>query len=208
MSWYPAAVRHPGPASKVWPEPNQHVGVICHSVEGYIAAALNELDDGNQPLSWHFTIDKQGTVYQHYDLSASCWHAGSHAQNNLLIGIEHEGVKGEPLTEMQAAASVALVRWIASECGWAMSRAPASRTLWEHREVPASNTTCPNDRIPWSRYMPTNDPNHEDNYDTGLTRINAEAAVESIAKIHKQAEGDAFYLIQVINRTFGVNYHL
>lgn len=208
MTWYGPAVRHLGPVSKVWPEPNQHVGVVLHSMEGYIAAALAEIDDVNVPLSWHFSIDKQGIVYQHYDLSASCWHAGSHAQNNLLIGVEHEGITGEPLTEAQAQASVELVKWIASECGWALARDGANKTLWEHREIPAANTTCPNGRIPWERYMPTPDPNHEDGYDTGLTRINAEAAIESIAKIHKQAEGDAFYLIQAINRVFNVNYHL
>lgn len=208
MNWYPQAIRRVGLPSKVWPEPNVHVGIIEHSAEGYESGLWAQLDGAAQ-VSWHFTILKDGRVYQHYDLTASCWHAGSKTQNLRYIGIEHEGVSGEPLTEAQVASSVALTKWIAAECMFAPVREPvAVRTLWEHREVPGSATTCPNGRIPWERYMPTPDPNHEDGYDTGLTRINAEAAIESIAKIHKQAEGDAFYLIQAINRVFNVNYHL
>ncbi len=202
MTAYPGAISHPGPASKVWPDVNTREGVIEHSLEGGLAAGLAQLD-GAVEVSWHYTVAKDGRVYEHYPLTASCWHAGSHAQNARLIGVEHEGVAGEPLTIAQRDASVKLTRWIAAQCGFPLTR---HDHLLEHNEVFA--TACPSGRIPWGYYVPENDPNHQDGYDTGLTRINAEAAVEAIAKVHKQAEGDAFYLIQIVNRVFGVNYHL
>lgn len=204
---YPSAIQRPGPVDKVWPDVNQRLGVICHSMEGYEAGAWSQLD-GPAEASWHFSVMQDGRVFQHYPLEASPWHAGTHPQNARLIGVEHEGVKGQPLTPAQVIASVGLVNWIGVQCGWTPSRDAVRKTLWEHREVPGSSTTCPNGRIDWTRYMPTNDPNREDNFDTGLTRINAEAAIESVAKIHKQAEGDAIYLVNAINRVFGVNYHL
>lgn len=203
MTAYPGAIAHPGPSGKVWGDVNRREGVILHSLEGQLAAGFAQLD-GLAQVSWHYTVDKFGTVYEHYPLTASPWHAGSHAQNARLIGVEHEGIAGEPLTVAQLVASVALTQWIAAQCGFPMTR---HDHLLEHNEVFA--TACPSGRIPWEAYqVPANDPNHQDNYDTGLTRINAEAAIESIAQIHKQAEGDAIYLVNAINRVFGVNYHL
>jgi len=151
---YPSAVQHRGPASKVWPDVNADIGIICHSLEGYVGPALAELDDRAQQLSWHFTIAYDGTIYQHYDLTESPWHAGTHAANAEFIGIEHEGVTGEALTDAQSQASVSLVWWIAHELGWAtLSRDGAGKNLWEHHEVPGASTTCPNGRIDWERYL-------------------------------------------------------
>ena len=146
--YYPApCVQMPGPPEKVYPEQNACEGVILHSAEGYRAGLESQL--ATAEVSWHFTIYQDGAVEQHYPISASCWHAGSGAQNRRLVGVEHEGVVGQPLTDVQAAASVALVRWLAQECGWAgLTRGV---TLYEHREVNTA-TNCPSGRIPWGRY--------------------------------------------------------
>lgn len=149
MTIYPAAIQRVGPDWKRWPDANTHQGAILHSMEGYEGGAWSQLD-GPAQASWHFSVMKDGRAYQHYPIDQSPWHAGTKRGNTTLIGIEHEGMVGEPLTNTQRDASVALVRWLAVECGWLMSRDPATRTLWEHREV--GQTTCPNGRIPWEYY--------------------------------------------------------
>lgn len=148
--YYPDAVQMPGPTASVYPDENACEGLICHSAEGDWSAAYKPTDTMIQRgVSWPFSIFKSGAVQQHFPISASCWHAGSAAQNRRLVGIEHEGKIGEPLTEAQTVASVALVRWIAQQAGWP-DLARGVR-LFEHREVnPATN--CPSGRIPWGRY--------------------------------------------------------
>lgn len=152
MTRYEASVWAPGPPLQVYVGKNAREGVILHSAEGYFSEAYRPRDTMEQRgVSWHFTVFKDGRVEQHYDLDAVCWHAGTQA-NLWLLGVEHEGEAGEPLTPAQTAASVALVRWLARECGWAnLARSGPSQRLYEHREVNLK-TTCPNGRIPWAAY--------------------------------------------------------
>ena len=154
MSVYPAALWRPGPPELAWPEPNRRLGAILHSAEGHWSPAYTPVDTMRERVvSWPFTVMQDGRVEQHYDTAVSCWHAGNREANGRLIGIEHEGVTGEPLTPAQTAASVALVRWLAQECGWRPERASGpAQTLWEHHEV-TPTTDCPSGRIPWERYV-------------------------------------------------------
>ncbi len=155
MSEYPGAVDRPGPSWKVWPEANAHIGIIMHSMEGYEAGAWSQLD-GTAQASWHFSVMADGRVFQHYSINESPWHAGNKSGNITLIGVEHEGRAGEPLTAVQLDASKALVQWIADTCGWTATRRPSNRTLFEHNEI--GSTTCPNGRIPWGEYEPISAP--------------------------------------------------
>lgn len=195
MNRYPGATWRPGPDWKTWGQTNAGAGVLLHSMEGYETGAWSVLD-GMSQASWHFSVMRDGRVFQHYDLNEGCWHAGGKASNERFIGIEHEGRKGEPLTDAQRGASVALVRWIAAEKGWVMQR---GTTLLEHREAPGAATTCPNGRIPWEAYMPENDPNREDNFDTGLTRLRLEHMLRLLRDEHRHAEGDPQVLHDIID---------
>lgn len=157
---YPLARWEPAPVFKTYQEPNKMLGVVCHSSEGYKSAMRKRLYDVNQPYSWHFSVYQDGTVEQALEIEASAWHGGNKKVNTSLVGIEHEGVAGEPLTEPQEAASVALVRWLALECHFSLKRPPEpSCGLWEHNEVVewiipnAGPTACPSGRIPWEKYL-------------------------------------------------------
>lgn len=154
MSTYPAATWRPGPRSKTgYPGAisNTGGGVILHSMVGSYAAAMGRLDSEDR-ASWHFSVCQDGRVFQHYDSSAVCWHAGSLQWNERLIGIEHEGGapgnESEPLTDVQKVASAQLVAWLAQTHGFALER---QNGLWEHREV--YQTACPSGRIPWAFIM-------------------------------------------------------
>ena len=154
MTNYPPALQRPGPATSTGrylngASQNAMAGALLHSAEGGEAGLWERLDSG--VVSWPFSILKSGVVLQHYPIEAVCWHAGSRQWNECLIGIEHEGKAGEPLTAVQLFSSVMLVRWLAHECGWAPSRV-APQTLYEHREVNPS-TACPSGRIPWWEYV-------------------------------------------------------
>lgn len=151
MANYSLAVNDPGPAGLVYPETNTADGVILHSAEGRWSAAYKPTDTMAQgPVSWHFTVYTDGKVAQHYPLTASCWHAGSGTQNRRLIGVEHEGRAGEPLTAPQLASSVALVQWLRGERRWpSITRGV---TVFEHRDV-NKMTECPSGRIPWDKYV-------------------------------------------------------
>ena len=190
--WYSKAERYDGPAWKINGVPNSGTGVIMHSMEGSYGAALQVLT-GNSTASWHFSVLKDGRVIQHYAINQSCWHAGGPAANDRFIGVEHEGRQGEPLTPEQLASSVALVRWIAKEEGWLMER---NVTMFEHNQV--FNTQCPSNRIPWEAYT-MGDPNHEDNFDTGLTRLRLEDMLRLIRDEHAHAEGDKQVLHDIID---------
>jgi len=190
--WYPAAEQYFAPSWKVNGVINRSEGVVLHSMEGSYSGALTVLM-GNSQASWHFSILKDGRVIQHYPTTAACWHAGGPFANNKFIGIEHEGRVGEALTPEQLASSVGLVRWIAQEEGWLMAR---HTTMLEHNEV--YNTACPSGRIPWEAYVP-DDPNREDNYDTGLTRIRLEDMLRILRDEHRHAEGDTQVLHDIID---------
>jgi len=183
-----------GPAWKVNGVNNLGYGIIMHSMEGSYAGALTVLM-GNTPASWHFSVLKDGRVIQHYPISAATWHAGGPVANNKYVGIEHEGRAGEALTPEQLASSVALVKWIAQEEGWIPVH---GSTLFEHKDV--YNTQCPSNRIPWEAYVVNvNDPNREDGFDTGLTRIRLEDMLRILRDEHIHAEGDKQVLHDIID---------
>ena len=66
-TWYPLAIRRDGPAWKVNPSPRdtaEKKGIVVHSPEGSLVAALHSLDS-DRHASWHFTLGKNGDLYQH-----------------------------------------------------------------------------------------------------------------------------------------------
>lgn len=160
--WYPSATVFAGPSQKAYAGTNPALGVVCHSAVGYKAGLHQELTKTTTRKAWHFSVFQDGTVEQHYPLTAVLAHSadwGGDADgangNGALIGIEHEGgfnPANEPLTPAQKEASVKLVQWIAAQRGWVPSRA-APKTLWEHNEISDTGTACPSARIPWAAYV-------------------------------------------------------
>jgi hypothetical protein len=155
--WHPDAVICAGPVSKTGENPifvRNGRGAVLHSMEGYMRAALDRLD--NYPDdSWHFSVPKQplldGPFYQHYPIVTVCWHAGSAPPNLAYFGIEHEGVVGESLTEHQIDCDVAILTWAFDNDMEPWPGFIRRDTLWEHRELYA--TACPSGRIPWDEVI-------------------------------------------------------
>jgi hypothetical protein len=160
LEWAPFAVRRPGPAWKVGysfvGEGGPKRGDVKHSAEGYWSGIYAVLQ-GNRRASWHFTVGFD-RVEQHYPISAYCWHAGDVdddggvAANLDLVGIEHLGVAGQPLTPYQIEMTTEITRWCAEQNGYKrFARYPIQDGVWtiaEHNEVSDVPTSCPSGRIP------------------------------------------------------------
>lgn len=161
-TWMPSAIRRDGPTTKMGysgalgtTSPKR--GEIKHSAEGTLDGAFGILD-GPSSASWHFTVAKDGRIFQHYPAEVNCWHgndtdADQNVRANIdLIGVEHEGKVGEALTAAQLDATVRLTRYLAEVFGrTTFSRFPNQTgwTLVEHNEVGDAPTACPSNRIPW-----------------------------------------------------------
>ena len=124
--------------------PNKPVAVVLHVMQGHMATVLGWARSGYPHASWHFSVGREGLVYQHLALTDGGYQAGIARErrdaggrvfgynpeptwplwrgwgenvNHYTIGVEHEGFSGEPFTAAQSAASRKLCRWIATELG-------------------------------------------------------------------------------------------
>jgi hypothetical protein len=154
---YPNATWRPGPAEKQgYPGAGVRTGkgAVLHSMEGSLAGGLGELDKPERRASWAFSNPKVGPLLQHYEAEAVTWHGGGIQANTQFIGIEHEGMAGQPLTENQIVNVVGLLRWLAEVEAW--PGFVRFLTLWEHRDMTrfgSAPTACPSGRIPWERII-------------------------------------------------------
>jgi N-acetyl-anhydromuramyl-L-alanine amidase AmpD len=124
-------------------------------MEGGLAAAHGVLS-GPAQSSWHFSNPKVGPLEQHYAMSRITWHGGSLGANRRYVGIEHEGVAGEPLTASQIENDVALLGWLAENDVQPWPGLIRLDTLWEHNEMTrygSKATACPSGRIPWQEVI-------------------------------------------------------
>lgn len=192
--WYPGAHIYNGPAIKTTGRPFDAHGVTMHSMTGRFDVAMQMLQDVSRnarghysnPVSWHFSIKKNGTIYQHYPLNVGTWHSGTAWGNDNTASIEHEGgppsYPSEPLTGAQLASSIDLVHWILARKGLTPSR---GTTIFGHGDMGA--TLCPSGRIPFDRYVintaPAPQPSEEDEVQTKpLTQSQAIAFFNKIAE--------------------------
>lgn len=162
--WYPGAVRWPGNPNVTGYPPSigglkaPKRGAVEHSAEGVNWGVIHDL---LLTKSWHATIGYD-RIEQHHPIDINCWHGadtdadGGVRANIDLIGVEHLGVAGHPLTEYQIQATVDFNRWAAAQFGLAtFSRYPKQDgwTMAEHNEVSNTYTACPSSRIPWAEVM-------------------------------------------------------
>jgi len=137
-------------------------GDAKHSAEGYWGGIHQALDNLARRASWHFTVGYDRTE-QHYEVSAHTWHSGDvdddgGVRGNVdLVGIEHLGMAGDPLTDYQVEMTERLSRWCAEQFGRdaKFTRYPdqSGWVLVEHNEVSDVPTACPSGRIPWARIL-------------------------------------------------------
>ena len=160
--WAPFAIKRPPAGAAAdkhgypsYPEPHRKRGIVCHSLEGGLAAGLGELDKVTRRASWTFTNPKVGPLLQHFAVGQHTWASGSLQANVLYTSMETEGVAGEPLNENQNANLVRLLEWLHAEQDW--PGYGRLMELWEHKEAVAQYgggaTACPSDRYDWDEIL-------------------------------------------------------
>ena len=147
MSRYPAAQWAPWRYLAADGEPafyrgqNGPAAVVLHVMAGHMSTVLGWASIGYRFASWHYSVGRDGKVYQHLEHSDGGYHAGiTDTQaaarppvwrlwrgrgvnvNHYTIGVEHEGFEGQPFTAAQSAASRDLCRWLAAELGIPLDR--------------------------------------------------------------------------------------
>jgi len=178
-TWGAFAIARPGPDWKLGQYPhgaNKIAGAVFHSAEGSLEGAFSVLD-GPRRASWHITVSKGGQYYQHYAIEKVTWHAGLEA-NPLYIGVEFEGIAGEPLTPEQVHTGGQLLLWLHDRGGWA--EYTRGVTLFEHNEF--MPTACPSGRIPWDELI-------DELLIDDLAPLNREQAIHALAQVLAYIEG-------------------
>src|SRR3990167_8044139 len=177
------ARRDPGPSEKQYTAPCMSQGVINHSAVGYYNGWRSRLDDMSKDANGRFTpyaaasvtgwVEKDGTLIQHYPITASCWASGNGIANIAFNAFEHAGGppgnESEPLTLGQKATDLRIIRDLMAHkkltevrrlTTLAQGQAPPGTAFWlgEHNEAVTlwggSPTACPSKRIPWAEYLP------------------------------------------------------
>lgn len=126
--------------------------IVIHVTEGDADSVVAWFNDPAAKVSAHYLVQKDGTVVQFVREEDTAYHAGRVAgatatlvrdrpganPNGYSIGIEHEGDGTHELTDAQHAASVELMRTIATR--WSI---PIDRThIVGHHEIFAPKS-CP-----------------------------------------------------------------
>lgn len=151
--WFDWAIRDPGPESR-WlvfgSTVTPMLAIYHHSLEGYFnpvaGPKYNVMDDPKTtPTAWHWSVTKDGAVYQHFPVFARLQHANG--GNAIGPGGESEGFAGEPLTEPQTGAWLRIHEDMRVFAKQPFLRSTDGRTgLCEHREAPGAQTACPSER--------------------------------------------------------------
>ena len=146
----------PGNFRKGRPSPYLPIAIVIHIMDGTLRGTDQWFNDPASKVSAHYGIGRKGEVHQYVDESDTAFHAGivvnpasalvkarpSVNPNYYTIGIEHEGRRSDPWTDVQLQTSILLVAQVALR--W---RIPLDRDhVLKHHEIRQSKT-CPGDWI-------------------------------------------------------------
>lgn len=171
MTKYPAAAQAPWKYASE-SGPTYYAGqckptaIVVHVMQGYSGTAVEWAKAGHYGASWHFTVARDGRVWQHLALTDGGYHAGIGASapnptwtgwrghgvnvNHYTIGIEHEGFSGDPYPKAQQEASAKLTAWLCETLG-----IPADRDhVVGHNEIDIVNRKLdPGPTWGWAQYL-------------------------------------------------------
>jgi hypothetical protein len=141
--------RHVKPVIKKFVESPNHSSrngapiamIVLHCTESSLESTLTHFQTagGDNPVSAHYVIGRNGDIYQTVSESDSAWHC--RGANQGSIGIEHVAKDTEALDPRQAKSSAALIRWLLEQYGIPQSN------VFGHDFAPGYNrpggTSCP-----------------------------------------------------------------
>lgn len=102
-SWRPISSNYSGGSA----EPNKLF--IVHVMQGSLAGTDSWFHNPAAGASAHFGVGNAGTVIQWVDCNNMAWHACN--ANGKSIGVETEGMSGQPFTDRQIVAIARILKW-------------------------------------------------------------------------------------------------
>lgn len=132
---------------------------MLHIGQGFKPGFHSQFTTGG--LSCQYVVYKDGSIEQWVDENDAAYHAGivnrptwplynGTNPNRVLIGIEHEGMTGEPWTEQMVQADLYLLRGIRERHGLAYT----SLTLIGHNQTDSvDRPRCPGTGCPFDRLL-------------------------------------------------------
>ena len=130
----------------------QVLGICVHITDATTRSVISHFTNPASKVSAHYLVTRTGDIIQFVDESKVAWHAGYKVRptaklvldrielnpNSYLIGIEHECLSNQDLTEIQYVNSAKLLSEICKR--WSI---PLSREfILKHHEIRADKT-CP-----------------------------------------------------------------
>ena len=152
----------------VWkPSPNftkgrrgrKAIAIVNHITAGKYPGCLSWMCNQKAQASAHYLITKLGDIYQLVKDEDSSWHAGAVSKpnwrlydgsnpNRYTIGIEHEALPGERLTEMQYQATLWLHKQLIARHGIPIDE---DHIIGHYRIDSVNRPNCPGPGFPWQR---------------------------------------------------------
>ena len=162
------------------------IAIVNHITAGLMPGTLNWLQNPTAMASTHYLVTKAGVVYQLVKDEDTAWHAGivnkpswslydGSNPNYYTLGIEHEALAGESLTETQYQATLELHLMLIKKHNIPLDR---NHIIGHYLLDGVNRKNDPGPGFPWKRLL--NDlvmPNTTDNstkiiIDTGNNSIN------------------------------------
>ncbi len=130
--------------------------IVLHTTESSsLNSTVSTFGNPGSKVSAHYTIDRDGKIFQHLPEGYTAWHAGASSYSPLgisgscnaqSIGIEIQRSPGEPLTPEQIASTMALVKDIQKRQGISPEHTVA------HSDVAPGRKTDPGADFPWEAF--------------------------------------------------------
>jgi len=158
--------------SVVWvPSPNFWHGrkgqpvlaIVLHIMQGTLHGTDAWFQDRKSDVSAHYGVGRNGEIHKYVATSDSAWHAGvvvdptaplvlEHPDVNpnlWSIGIEHEGMSGDTLTNAQYAAS----QWLCQDLVKTFAIPADPKFFIPHHTINAKHAGCPGTGFPLERLL-------------------------------------------------------
>ena len=144
------------------------IAIVNHITAGTFPGCLSWMRNPQAKASAHYLVTRQGKIYQMVRDEDTSWHAGfvnrptwdlydGTNPNRYTLGIEHEALAGEGLTEKQYQATLALHRLLVKKHNLPVD----TKHILGHYRIDAVNRpNDPGEKFPWSRLF--NDLKEED----------------------------------------------
>jgi N-acetylmuramoyl-L-alanine amidase len=135
------------------------IAIVNHITAGLMPGTLSWLRNPAAKASAHYLVTKSGVVYQLVKDEDTAWHAGivnkpswplydGSNPNYYTLGIEHETLAGESLTEVQYWATLELHRMLVKKHGIPSDR---NHIIGHYRLDSVNRKNDPGPGFPWNR---------------------------------------------------------